>query len=507
MGSISNMVKQFFGGANKKLITLIAVAVVAVIVLGAAIGVVVYLNSPSVVALRSTTGFVEDLAARDEIKNIVGSVSGGSIEGSLSSVEIDDIEQLEDFSASGKVYLSNDTIVVENAKVTIDDTKITGNLYISEDLIYIEDNKILKEGYGVRIKDLAQNLEDSIFAPNSKSDYAFSDEDIWDAIIEACEDPQYDKMQKDLKKITEQYAKDIWEIVCDNAKIESETKTMRINGEKQTVRLITIEIDGEVLAQTAEQVVEYLLDDNSVIDFLDKYESSFSFLSELEDTNDTLAEMYEEMLEELEEEIEDYCELLEDSDFELTLEVATPRFSSKLSMLNVELYGEEIFNLEIGNDGIKKTNKISLDVGGTSIVYEVTSDDGGIYQSVLEIDDEEVASIKIDYEGQKFEVIAGGSADEPHILVKGKISQTRKSTSIEVSKIEFYVYDPVSVNDVGEMDLMVSETITTNLKLTFTRDVKMPSAPREYTTIDEIKEKDINAWIERFEELADEIGI
>lgn len=497
MEKILASIKGLWAKANKKLV--IVVASIVLVVVAAGVGLGIYLNTPSVLAVRAASRFADDLVARDEFKTITKTLKKGSVEASMSSLKMDDEDLLpEGFAASGKVYFSKNAYMLENLNVKADEFKISGNVYISDKLVYIQEDEILKDAYGIEFDNLAEDFSNSIFAYGSGSDFAIPDEELYDALITTLENSNDDKMVKEFEKIVKKYVKDLYKIVCEHAEFESESDKVKIDGKKQSVRVVTLKIDEKAMANIVNDVYEYLAEDDKLVEFLEKYEDAFAIVVYSANMDKTIAEMYEEMIEEMGEEIDDICDDIESNEFNVEVELVTPKASSKILQLNVSLDDDEMISLDVGKSGIKKSNKITISSGGVDVVYEIEENSKNAYEATLKVGKEKVASIKIDRSGDEFSVSLGASEDN-RVVVKGSISKSGKTTTIGVEKIEYthedYVYDDDGYWS-GHYET-VTETIKTNLEIIITESDKIPKAPTDFTTIDQIKEDDIENWVKR----------
>lgn len=497
MEEIIGFFEQFFKKVNKK--KLITAAVALFVVIAVAIGLSIYLNSPSVLAIRTTAKFAKDLSNRDEFATVAKTLTKGSVEASMSSLKVDDEEYFEDMSISGKAYFSSDAIMLENLKFKYEDFKLSGSIYASPDLIYVNENEVLKGAYGIDVDNFAADFRGSIFAYGSGSKYQmFYDEDMFNALMDSCDTTQDEKMMKDAEKIITNYTKQLYKSVCEHGEIKVEKDKVRIDGKKQSVRIITISLDEKAASAIAEDMLTYIVEDDSVIEFLEKYESKMSmanFMIKKEyDEESSVITLYQELIEELESEIDDICEDIAEYDFDVEVEMVTPRGSAKLLQLSMSADGEKLFTLDVGKKGIKDSEKITLSADGTKAVYEIKEKGKNIYKSTFKVDDTEYLSINIDYSKGKYEIKIGDkdSNYSEFITIKGKIEKDGKAFNMTLDKIERQYNSPYYSN---------TTTIETNLKLTVKTKDKMPKAPTEYELIDDITEEDIEKWGERINDM------
>ena len=137
---------------------------------GVATGVVV--NTPEYVLSTALSNAVEEFIEREDISNLIDVFEQGSIDFSY--------EDDYNFEVGEKVYfgLKDYKLFVENAYVkdgtSTDGISTSANLYLSDEMIYVENDEYLDGAYGIKLKKLAKQFENSIFYENS--DYSFPEE-------------------------------------------------------------------------------------------------------------------------------------------------------------------------------------------------------------------------------------------------------------------------------------------------------------------------------------------
>ena len=455
-------------------IKMIVAAAACVTVAGGGVTGAVVANTPKAVTSNALSGMVEDVLARQEIEPLYNMLKQGSLEASLSSVKSDGVEQLQNASISGKIYFSKDAFMAEDVKVKYGSLNIAGQAYISSDLIYVQEDNVLGDAYGINIKSLAKDLEDSIFAYGSGSKYAIQDEEAYEKLIETLDQSlKFDKMRKDLEKIGKKYVKKIAKIVMNNAEYSSETKNEKLNGTKEKVRVITMEIDGEVMSNIISEVYDFLLEDNSLVKHFEKYEDEYSLVTSSSLGDDkTLAEWYAETLENCEDQIDLLCDSVEESFSDIELEIATPKMQAKALKLTLKMEREELFVLDFGAKGAKKTDKVTLEVDGSKYTYEIKEDTSKKYKAVFECDGEQMASVNVDRKEGEYKLLIGSS-----YKVEGTLEKKGKNIQLTVDAIT---------------DEKLGSQLTTDLTLNIKTKDKMPKAPKDYKTIADITEKDID---------------
>ncbi len=496
MKKILAFITELLAKSNKKIIVGVLSALLVCTVAG--IGTAVYLNSPEVVAANALSGFAKDLLTRDEFKAVTQVLQKGSVEASVSKFDVDDKSILpEGFSASGKLYFSKNALMLKNLNYISKDLELSGDVYLSKELAYVKESKILNNTYGVEWDSLANDLKSSVFAYGSGSDYEIKDKTFYDALITSLENPMEKKDLRELEKIAARYIKDIYKIICENAEFESESDKVNIGGTKRSARVVTISIDATAMIRIMEETYAYLCDDKSLISFLEEHKDSFAlkvYKNAPSDSTATIVDMYNEMLKELGKSIEDACEDIEDSEFDLKIEIVTPKASSKLLKLTVSSGSHEL-SFDFGKSGIKKTDKITLDTTfGYEIVYEISEKGKAAYKAGLKINDENVVLINIDYNREYFDISLIESKYES-IVITGSVSKNGRTTAIGVERIDRAYLDWYS--DVTER----TEITKTDLEIIIKTSDKMPKASSDFITIDNIKEADIKKWLEKLKKI------
>lgn len=501
-----------------KMRNLAIIGVIFCLALGGGVAGVVVANQPENVAAAAITGIVDDFLARDEIKPIKNTLTGGSVDLSFEGAKDEDGEDLFNGSVSGKLYFDKDAYMLSDLNVSIEDAKIEGDLYVSKDLIYVSEDKILEGTYGVKLSTIAEDLSNSIFAADSDSEYAM-DEETYDILISALETLEDTKaIERDATKLAKTLVKDIWKIVVENAEIESESKSVKLNGSKEEVRLISIKVDDEAKANIVQGIYDYLCESDDINKFLEKHGDTFvPLLAETgynEEEDGTLVEAYEEFLDEYEDDIEKICENMEGTET-ITVNVATPKLTSTLLKLEVKVGKETMFTLDCGKDGLKKTDTVTLEVDGLTVTYKVAENDKDAFKATLEVadtygeDDEVQAVIGININKEKgsysayvetYDYYSYNYEDGMTVYryeVKGDYAKKGDTTTMTVEKLVNTTTRTVN----GSEESKQQSTSTVEAQLIFDTNDKMPKPVKDYETIADIKEEDIERWIENAEDL------
>ena len=244
MGKIRN----FFAGLWKKSSkgalgkgAIIAIATSASIAVAGGVTAGIILNTPEVVAANALKGFVQDFGERDEFETVSNMFEKGSMEASMSEIIVNDENVMEDIAVSGKLYFSPKAYMLENLKVESEMINLNGTIYISEEMFYIKEEEIIDEAFGGKYSEIADQLRDSIFAPDSGSDFAIPEE-VFDPMVEALENVENDKMAKDAEKVIKKYVEKLFDVIVDHAEFESENDEVKVGGDKTAVRVVSITI-------------------------------------------------------------------------------------------------------------------------------------------------------------------------------------------------------------------------------------------------------------------------
>ena len=468
---------------------IIAIILAALVFVGAGTGIAfaIISNRPQNVAITAIINAVEEIAERDEVAPIYSMLKQGSLTMSVDKITMNGEDVLDGAKFSGKMYFSKDAFMMEDIKVNYGNIKIDADYYISKDFVYVSEEEIFDAAYGVKFSDLAEELKDSIFAYGSGSDYAIPDEEIYNQVIdvlEALEELEIDEMKKDAEKLAKKLTKEVWKIACDNFEFESEKDEVRINGEKQKVRVISIVIDGKSAANFVSDLYDFIAKDDSIVKFLEKYEDQIP-TQLMGDEDKSIVELYEEAIEALEDTIDDTCDGIEAMITEdIVINVMTPKNSKTLAKLEVNIDKTTLFAIDIGKDGMKDTDKITISAGGEKLLtYEVKENNRKEF--VAEISAMGGATLKIDLDKKADEFTLTAKAGETTAKITGELVSKFGKTTITVDKI-----------------VAGDTTIKCDVELIIDEKDKIPAAPKKYDTISDIKDEDIEAWMEKIAELS-----
>ena len=486
---------------------------------GAAVTGVAVANSARNAAARTITHIVESVLARDEIEPFKDIFTQGSIQVSLDSIKDNGKDIWDDGHINGKVYFSKDALFAKDVDIKLGNAKIAGDMYLSNDFVYVQEDEILQDGYGAKWSTLADELADSIFQPDSRSKYAL-DDDVYDTIVKVLDSMEESKgLKKDVKKLGKKLGKQMWKIVAKNADVSKENTEMRLNREKTDVRLISIAIDADAMEEIVLATYDYLCETQLIVDFIEKYENQIALAlygTEYSTaTKKSLVEKYEEWLEDLEEDVEDVCDDIQESFKTIAVEIVTPKLSKTLLKLDVKEGNSSVISLDCGKEGLEETDKITLKIGGgdIKIVYNIKENDKKKCDVVLsaEIDDDTYEmSLLINKEKEEYtatfsETYYGNSwyygdyVSTDGWEIKGDYIQKNSATTLTIDTIKnTYKQDYLLSN---KNDYQQTYYFTLSCEVIFDTNDKMPSAPKNYKSIADIQEKDIDGWRKKIEDL------
>lgn len=473
------------------IITLSAVVLVAVV---ACVGIVLYVNQPEIIFAGAVTDTVEDLLERDEIAPVYNVIKGGSVEFELNELDIDGKDMLNGVSASGKLYLSKKALMLEDLDISDGNTDLLADVYMSDSMLYIYEKNIIKEAYGAKFKDLEEDIENSVFAYDSDSEYAIKNEDEYNELIEACrilED--IDDLPRDQKKLIKKHLREIWDIFCSNTEFEVENKKVRVGDERIEARVISVAMDGDCIADIITDVYDYLCVEGDTAEFLDQYGGLFEYILGKNTGDSTYGEYYEDLLDTNEEIIELMCYSLRDSDEEFTIELVTPKHGRKMLKLSASEGKDTLFDIDLGAEGIKETDCIRVELDGTVVEYNVTQDTDSKFECSLDIDGHEVFNLTINKDREKYtlrvlEEVEGDVKNE--YVAKGKFKQSGKKLMLTVEDISCEIYDDDKYGFYVPTEMLIDADIS----ITLNEKDKIPSAPKDYCSISDIEESDVEDW-------------
>ena len=474
--------ERFLKRRKKMKTKLIVLIVTLAVAIGGGATAAVVLNTPENVAGRAISALADDFFERDEIEPISDVFSGGSLDFSLTGMNDNNgVELMDDNCVKGKLYFSDEAFMLKDFDLKLPDVELFGEVYLSRDVIYVSEENILGDTYGVDFSALADDFKGSIFAPGSDSYYEL-DEDVYDRFVDMFEALADGDYEKDAKKLLKRVTRDLWEIFMDNADLSKESKKIRVGGKRTELRVVSIVVDGDALKDIIADTYDYLCDSDDIWDFIEEH-GDLIYSSE----DETLADAYEDWLRDLDDTFDELYDEIDSYFTTLEIDIATPKMSAKLLKLEVRYNDETYLTLDVGEDGIKKSEEITLQTRYTEISYKV-SDDGDEFSAGLEIDpvdgDEVLFKIEIDRENEEFSVIVKSTGYDYYTerTLKGEYSKKRDTCTI---KFEDFILDQ------EYRGVKYGEHYTLECKLVVDTNDKMPEPEKRFKTIEDVTEKQL----------------
>ena len=129
-------------------------------------------NNPTTLAAKAIQELVTDVQEREEIGYLTDLLSECSISGSLTKVEDNGKNVFQNSKISGKIYFNKNELYLSDINIKAEELNVVGDLYISENEVIIKEDNYIKGKYGINFNTFKKDLDNSIFAPTSDSDFA-----------------------------------------------------------------------------------------------------------------------------------------------------------------------------------------------------------------------------------------------------------------------------------------------------------------------------------------------
>ena len=238
---------------NKK--TLIISSSVVAILFAGGLAVALCMSRPSVVAPAIMTKFAVDLFKREEISQILDLLSDGSIESSVSKINLGDKQLFENKFAGGKLYFSKSSLLLDDVHLKSENLDISGEALLSDTGLYISENSILKGSYGTTYDLFSEQLENSIFAYGSGSLYEITNKKIYNALILLTKQyPEDEQLIEDTKELLARIAVALRNTSVRNALLHYDAITLNTAN-------FAVSVDGRdvKLTRTEYAILKYLM--------------------------------------------------------------------------------------------------------------------------------------------------------------------------------------------------------------------------------------------------------
>ncbi len=424
--------------SNKKFI--IGSCICGAVVIAAIIISSIILSAPKVVFSNSIKNTVKGFLNRDEIAPVMSVLKKGSVELNA-ELENEDAK----IEAGGKVYFNKKGLLISDVMFDNGNMSFNGEAYLGLDYMYVNSEELLGDTYGFVAGESESAFENSVFAWTI-GDYAL-DEDTKKIIanyLRAYDDGIYKDMYKDAEKLTDKYIKKLNDLVSKYGEFEKENTTMRFEGERINVRVITLTIYQDAIVSIFEDLYEYILNDEKLENFIVTYGDYFEdalIASGATGVDFDAQVAYDDFLENLEETIDD-IDSAENEDSAIVISAVTSKSSAKLLKLTVSTVEDEEVSLNLGSKGIKKTDSIVLKLGNETYTYEIKENSSSAYEAKLVYEYDSEYDDSYDYKGTMFSVDIDKKKDsfkldmyDGEAVLKGDFDSGLSKTTITVDSL------------------------------------------------------------------------
>ena len=402
------------------------VSVLLIAGIGITVGVTVN-NQPETVVKNTLENTVEDLLERDELSALMKMLEGGSLtlEGEYEHMTVD-----------GKFYFSNvltsgdGKLYVEDLCVQKGDHSLNLTAFSSADCAYITECNLLDKTYGMVRGDMENAFLESPFAFDSGSEYALDEAShhLMAALLRMYDSEKDTALIKDAGSMADKYAKKIKKIFAEHATFESEQDKIRVGGTRMDCRIITVTVDEMALADMISDLYDELSEDKKLRKLFVQYGDYFSDVM-----GEDAAEYYDDVLMKADT-WETMIESIEDMNFEVSVELVTPKSSAVLRQLAVRVetdhMDKEILFVDLGKDGIKKADYITLELDGVDYIFEIAENNKSTYEAYISLDKQELVRLEIDRKDEDYSLTL---MDE--IVITGDFIREADTVTISVDKI------------------------------------------------------------------------
>lgn len=518
---------------------IIASIIAAVVVIGIIVAVIV-LNNPKFVFDQSLEGALKSLGKRSEFATLHKSSDCGSV---LLEGTIDDEELLgegNEVSFGGKFYTQSGK-KPEDAGVYMEDLNFTlssdggeaefkASAYFSTEYMYVADCNLMDGTYGLVRGDLQDEFMDSEWIDEIFADMNDGEElkESIGNVLGYIDDKKEQALVEDAAEKLEEYAKLLKKLLSDHAKFEMEVKKVDCGDERVKSRVVTMTLDQDAVAAILEEMIATLREDDELRTLV--MDHGEELLSLFEDYLEVLDEDFDmdETMEEVEEFYDnifsksDWRETiyeLKNEEFEVRIQVASALLTPTLRKLTVVLDSEgsrmQEYVLNVGSDGVKKSDHFSFEVNGELLLaYDITENSKSKYVAALSVpmynpeegreEMTDIATLEVNRNKEKYTLtLIDSSWDsdfnmdtyteeyyfrEDKIVATGKLADDGKVIKITLDQIKFLYDDDETENESYSFDI----SLTINVK------DKMPDV-KDSSKVKSIFEMDM----EDFEEIAE----
>ena len=249
--------------------------------------------------------------------------------------------------------------------------------------------------------------------------------------------------------------------------------------------VINVRIDSNTIANAVEDFCIFLEEDEDVVEFIEKYESDLCDLVaqyvELEESS--LADVYKQFIVDVNENMDDTREMILESEYNYEVELATSFISTKLMKMTVYADSEQVLMLDVGSDGMKKSEKIILEFGETRISYDVNNYTK-LINVVMKVNGEETVKYKLNKNSHEYTFRFLNTVE-----LEGTITSKWGKTTITVEEIE-----------VTDSDSGIKTKYESDITLIFDQSDRLPKAEKDFDRISDYEQDDFEDLFSKIDE-------
>lgn len=530
---------------NKKVLIIAGCAVGALAIAGG-ITAAIILNTPESLLVRAAANTAKDIKNLEWYTLMNDVANGGSVEVSANLAPV--MDDGDDLYVDAKFYedasKGNGALVI-SALDEDKETIVSFNAAYDKNALTISCPEADDEVYGFDLKNIEDNLEDSVFDPENFDPYDYSGKTNQYArfgqfLLDLGSNVEADtKLQKMAEKLEEKYRNLFIKELIEESEVTKSSETVTCGSDKISCTVVTVEFDEEQLSNILLNIIEYAQDD----DELEEYIELISANAE-NDSIDFADEFYDE-LDELEDDIE---EDLDEAEVDFCAKFYISKSGTKLVKAEIETetvswddyYGERTQTMNISVvlgkklDGVgEKSLTIESETSRKDynnsdfieFIYEIEQNDSKAYASTLTIANEtsttwddgydpyesenEVAiefnwdkksgEFTIDYEGEKDE----WQDYAPYFTIEFNILDSGDTRTIILEGIDYGDgYDNDYYGSEEDLFEMIGDL---ELTIVLDRNDKAPAPAKNFTELTELDEDDIDEILEDLDEAIEEI--
>jgi|GEM_PF-1112782 len=358
-------------------IGIIAGSAALVVLLIVCIAIGVASSGPETLLLTAISNTVKDAKSIDTYEMMDSVLNGGSISVTADLAQFTENEDVADFAMM--LYTDADGVDVSGtATLTTDTDSYDISGYFNKKSIVLQSDAAWSgNAYGFDVSDIAENLPDSVFDPDEKTEFSMEEEDF-EAFLTLREYlAGLEDIGDDWEDLELKYRKIYITAICEASEISKENKANITDGDEEIrCTLVTLETDTETMASVLQDVLEDLMKDEDFTELIER-----AYITEYE--QDSVYDAIDDVIDDLEE-VEDQNVVM---DFYIT------RSGKRIAQVDLEI-GKRTDNSYISvflGEKLSDTDRISFSYGdgddyGVSAEYEIKADTKSEYSAKLTVE-------------------------------------------------------------------------------------------------------------------------